>query len=106
MTSGTDLNIDHGTTFQVTPMIVIFLEHTINQCTQKPIYTANPAVSKEVVSFQAANETLKKKITNWATFKQTLFEILDDRLFWAPEISGAVNTSYLGLDEHLLIFML
>ena len=80
-------------TFRATPLVVIFLEHTIKQW--KPIGTSNEKT-----------ETFKPNITNWAVFKQTLFEILDHRLFWAPEISGAVNTSYLGLDEHLLIFML
>ena len=33
-----------------------------------------------------------------------LFEILDHRIAQAPEINGVVNTSYMSLDEHLVIY--
>jgi len=51
-------------------------------------------------------ESYKPKLMSWSSLKQLIFEILDDRITNAPEISGSVNTSVLGLDEHLLIFML
>ena len=37
-------------------------------------------------------------------FKKIIFEIIDHRIEHAPEINGVVNTSYLSLDEHLLIY--
>ncbi len=35
-----------------------------------------------------------------------IWEIYDHRIQHAPEINGALNTSYMTLDEHLLVFML
>ena len=33
-----------------------------------------------------------------------IFDIYDHRINFTPEINGAVNTTYMGLDEHLIIF--
>ncbi len=40
----------------------------------------------------------------WTEFKQLINDIYDNRIWFTPEISGAVNTTYMGLDEHLIIF--
>ena len=41
-----------------------------------------------------------------ATFKSLIWEIYDHRINNAPEINGTINTSYMTLDEHLLIYLL
>jgi len=46
------------------------------------------------------------KLIPWPDFKILLFDIYDHRIFHAPEINGAVNTTYMSLDEHLLVFFL
>ena len=53
------------------------------------------------------NEIEKKKLrlTPWPDFKQTIFDVIDHRCLHAPEINGAINTSYMTLDEHLVIFI-
>lgn len=48
----------------------------------------------------------KPKIADWKSFKATIFKIYDARIFDAPEIGGVQNTAHLGLDEHLLIYMI
>lgn len=53
-------------------------------------------------------ETMEKKklrLTPWPDFKQTIFDAIDHRCLHAPEINGAINTSYMTLDEHLLVFI-
>lgn len=40
----------------------------------------------------------------WADFKQLIYEIYDNRIWFTPEIAGAVNTTYMGMDEHLIVF--
>ena len=47
----------------------------------------------------------KFKLQPWPEFKKLLFEICDHRVEHAPEINGAINNSYLTLDEHLIVFM-
>jgi hypothetical protein len=37
-------------------------------------------------------------------FKESIGEIYDHRIEHAPEINGAINTTYMTLDEHMLIF--
>jgi hypothetical protein len=46
------------------------------------------------------------RLPPWLEFKQLIYEIYDHRIHHAPEICGAVNHSYLSLDEHLIIFFL
>lgn len=31
-------------------------------------------------------------------------DVYDNRIWFSPEISGSVNTTYMGLDEHLILF--
>jgi len=38
--------------------------------------------------------------------KEFIWQIYDHRITHAPEINGTINTSYVTLNEHLLIFML
>ena len=40
----------------------------------------------------------------WSDFKQLINDIYDHRIWFTPEINGAVNTTFMGLDEHLIIF--
>lgn len=56
------------------------------------------------VEFIASDEDFKCKIQPWKKFKEELFEIYDHRVEHAWEISGAINNTYMSLDEHLLIF--
>ena len=45
------------------------------------------------------------KLSPWPDFKKTLFDIYDHRIEHAPEIHGAINNSYMSLDEHLIVYM-
>ncbi len=45
------------------------------------------------------------KLIPWVDFRQMIYDIYDHRVCNAPEISGSLNTSYLGLDEHLLVYL-
>ena len=40
----------------------------------------------------------------WLQFKDTLFEIYDQRIKHAPEINGGANTNYCPMNEFLLIY--
>ena len=44
------------------------------------------------------------KIISWPDFKSQIYAIYDHRIVNAPEINGAINTTYLTLDEHMLIY--
>lgn len=50
------------------------------------------------------NTVSSLKLEDWPTFKQKLLEVLDHRIDQASEINGAVNNSYMSLDEHLVIY--
>lgn len=52
------------------------------------------------------NELRKLKLIPWSDFRQTIYDIYDHRIINAPEISGAMNNSYMGMDEHLLVYLL
>ena len=43
-------------------------------------------------------------LTPWPEFKKTLLDIIDHRIEHAAEINGAINTSYISMDEHLVAF--
>ena len=51
-----------------------------------------------------AQEEIKLRLAVWGDFKNLLFEIYDHRLEHAPEISGAINSNYMSMEEHLIIF--
>ena len=46
------------------------------------------------------------KEPNWNDVKQLIYEIYDHRIYHAPEINGMINTTYMGMDEHLICFFL
>jgi DNA mismatch repair ATPase MutL len=46
------------------------------------------------------------RVEDWKKFKVKLFDIYEHRIENAMEISGAVNNSYLTLEEHLLIYFI
>lgn len=81
----------------------MFLENTIKKCTRKPIYSEDETVP---VSYEPPIEVFRPKMINWNTFKTLIYEIYDHRIQHGTEINGVLNTSYMTLDEHLLIFML
>jgi hypothetical protein len=45
------------------------------------------------------------KLQPWPTFKKEIFDIIDHRIEHAYEINGVINTSYMSLDEHLVVHM-
>ena len=53
-----------------------------------------------------AQEDIKFKLQPWFEFKQVLFEIYDHRIQYAPEINGCVNTTYMGMEEHLVTYFI
>jgi len=61
-------------------------------------YTNDPADPHHKI------EELKMKIISWPDFKTQIYEIYDHRIYHAPEINGAINTTYMTLDEHMLVF--
>lgn len=42
----------------------------------------------------------------WFKFKDIMFDVYDHRILHAPELNGAVNTSYCSLNEHLLVYFM
>ena len=49
-------------------------------------------------------DIMKLKLIPWPDFKKFIWEIIDHRIENSPEIGGVINTSYMSLDEHLLIY--
>ena len=49
-------------------------------------------------------ENLKLKLKEWADFKGLIYKIYDHRIGFTPEIAGAVNTTFMGMDEQLIVF--
>lgn len=48
---------------------------------------------------------LRLKLMPWPDFKRILMDLIDFRIEHAPEIHGATNTSYMTLDECLIIYV-
>ena len=46
------------------------------------------------------------RVEEWKKFKMKLFEVYEHKIENAPEIGGCVNNSYLGLDEHFVIYFM
>jgi hypothetical protein len=46
----------------------------------------------------------RMKLMSWPDFKKEIYNIYDHRVENAPEINGAINNSFLTLDEHLLLY--
>lgn len=58
------------------------------------------------IDFIPSAEEVPCKIVPWVKFKQLLFDIYDHRIEHAWEINGAINNTYLALEEHLILFFL
>ena len=41
---------------------------------------------------------------SWPDFKKEIIEIYDHRIEQAAEINGVINTSYMSMDEHLVVY--
>ena len=89
-------------------MLLLFLQNTIESCTPAARENDGSATPMSPMSpsgaIPGAQEEIKLRLQVWAEFKTLLFEIYDHRIENAPEINGAVNTNYLSLDEHLIVF--
>ncbi len=83
-------------------LILMFLENTIKKHTRKPTYDAN----RVPISFYPAIEIFTPKLMKWQAVKDLIWEIYDHRISHAPEINGTINSSYMTLNEHLLVFMM
>lgn len=95
---------DMGKNVWATPtFVLIYLANAIERFAPKPVYGDNPARAQEM---SPAAEEVSCKLVKWAEFKQLLFEIYDHRIEYAPEINGAVNNTYLALEEHLIMFFM
>ena len=91
-------------------MILLFLQNTIEACTPSPHDTSGmmnpmtPSPLSPTSGIPGAQEELKLRLPSWADFKQLIYEVYDHRIFHAPEINGAINTSYVTMEEHLILF--
>jgi len=48
----------------------------------------------------------RPRLQDWATFRAIIFQIYEHRVHdGAQELNGAINTTHVSLDEHLVIFM-
>ena len=48
--------------------------------------------------------TLKLTLMSWPEFKKIIFDIIDHRIEFSAEINGAINTTYMSVDEHLIMY--
>ena len=62
--------------------IIVFLKNAIEDCKNK-----------------------RMKLMPWPEFKKEIFEIYDHRVEHSPEINGAINNTYMPLDEHLVVYL-
>ena len=49
-------------------------------------------------------EEMKIRLPAWQDFKQIIYEIYDHRIAHSAEISGSLNSTYLGMDEHMILY--
>ena len=61
-----------------------------------------------VIAFIANSleENHKGRVMPWPHMKELIFRIYEQRVKWAPEVSGSVNTSYLSLEEFVILHFL
>ena len=103
-TSGAQEILEAGKQVWTTPaMLVLFLQNTIELCTPTPVDGDATPLSPGT-ALQGATEELKLRLPAWQDFKALIYEIYDHRIFHAPEINGMINTTYMGMDEHLICF--
>lgn len=55
-------------------------------------------------SIKALNDVKKMSLISWPEFKKIIFDIYEHRILFSAEIMGAINNTYLSLDEHLIIY--
>ena len=104
-TTGTQDILSEGKAMWTTPtMILLFLQNTIELCTPSISIDGSTSPISPGSSLNGAHEELKLRLPAWADFKQTIYDIYDHRILHAPEINGAINTTYLGMNEHLILF--
>ena len=49
---------------------------------------------------------IRPRLQDWASFRNIIYDIYDHRVQEASqELNGAINTTHVALDEHLLLFM-
>lgn len=62
-----------------------------------------------IIAFTATKiqnlDSMQLKLQQWPQFKKAIFDVIDHRIEFAAEINGAINTSYVTLDEHLVIYI-
>jgi len=81
------------------------------QHVQESIFTDRIwGLSTHIITFLASvidsDDSIKNlKLQSWPVFKKEIFDVIDHRIENASEINGAINTSYMSLDEHLIVFM-
>jgi hypothetical protein len=83
-------------------LMLMFLENTIKKHSRKPNFNTD----RVPTSFDNVHEVFKPKLMKWQAVKDLIWEIYDHRILHAPEINGTINTSYMTLNEHLLVFMM
>ena len=91
-------------TWATSNILLMFMENCIQKYTPEPHFTVSD--SDVPLNWTPAAENIKLKLMTWVTFKSLIWEIYDHRIENAPEINGAINNTYLSLDEHLLVFMM
>ena len=99
-------DLDAGKYIWTTPaMILLFLQNTIEKYTRSPnINEDNQSMASDKMS--DIPEDIKIRLPSWLEFKNFITEIYDHRIYHSPEINGTVNTTYLTLEEHLIIFFM
>jgi hypothetical protein len=86
--------------------LILFLENIINTVTSvNNAQTANKS-SKSLLHIEDTTNKVNYRVEEWKKFKVKLFEIYEHRIENTPEISGAINDSYLGLEEHLILYFM
>ena len=83
-------------------MILIFLKNSINMFTPAHEIINEAAQEDDMKPM----ESIKFKLQNWFEFKSLLYDIYDNRIEYAPEINGAINTNYMGMEEHLICYFI
>ena len=91
-------------------MLLLFLQNTIEACTPAPgdatatTPMGTPNTPANPAATNVPQEELKLRLAVWPDFKQLIFEIYDHRIENAPEINGAINNTYMSMEEHLICF--
>ena len=110
-----NINADGKHTWTSPTFLLLFLQNTIEQFTPEPagsntnvIEGSNTPMSPKTPISPGGSagsyDIMKFKLPAWENFKTVIYEIYDHRIYHAPEINGAINTTYLGMEEHLICY--